>query len=186
MNEKIMSEEAFNELIANIEVVSKLTLYGRKNIKYYFKKLKQENQNLKDKLEQSIAVADTNSELAESYYNENQKLKEQKRLILKNIKEWIRCSKSEQLEDDLVHEKYWNSFEQILRNIFNNYNTEHLNDEDLKYKQYLEKENEELIKQLQQKEDIINKAKEFTKGHIFQFDGDKDFDALLEILKENK
>ena len=38
---------------------------------------------------------------------------------------------------------------------------------------------------LEQKEDIINKVREFAKGHIFQFDGDKDFDALLEIL-DNK
>lgn len=49
----------------------------------------------------------------------------------------------------------------------------------------LQKENQKLKEQLQQKEDIINKAKEFAKGHIFQFDGDKDFDALLEIL-DNK
>ena len=49
----------------------------------------------------------------------------------------------------------------------------------------LEQENLKLKKQLQQKEDIINKAKEFAKEHIFQFDGDKDFDALLEIL-DNK
>ena len=49
----------------------------------------------------------------------------------------------------------------------------------------LKQENQKLKEQLQQKEDIINKAKEFTKGHIFQFDGDKDFDALLEIL-DNK
>ena len=51
--------------------------------------------------------------------------------------------------------------------------------------QKLQRENQQLKKQLQQKEDIINKAKEFAKGHIFQFDGDKDFDALLEIL-DNK
>lgn len=42
-----------------------------------------------------------------------------------------------------------------------------------------------LINELRRKEDIINKAKEFAKEHIFQFDGDKDFDALLEIL-DNK
>ena len=47
------------------------------------------------------------------------------------------------------------------------------------------RENKKLKEQLQQKEDIINKSKEFAKEHIFQFDGDKDFDALLEIL-DNK
>ena len=49
----------------------------------------------------------------------------------------------------------------------------------------LQQENQQLKEQLKQKEDIINKAKEFAKEHIFQFDGDKDFDALLEIL-DNK
>ena len=44
---KIMSEEAFNELIDNLEMVEKLTLYGRKNIKYYYKKLKEENEKYK-------------------------------------------------------------------------------------------------------------------------------------------
>lgn len=47
-------------------------------------------------------------------------------------------------------------------------------------------ENKQLKERLQQKEDIINKAKEFAKEHIFQFDGDKDFDALLEILDKGK
>lgn len=48
MKNKIMSEEAFNELIENIEVVSQLTMYGRKNIKYYVNKLQKENLQLKD------------------------------------------------------------------------------------------------------------------------------------------
>lgn len=45
--QEFMSEEAFNELIDNLEIVEKLTLCGTKNIKYYFKKLKEENENLK-------------------------------------------------------------------------------------------------------------------------------------------
>ena len=36
-----------------------------------------ENKNLKDEIYKSNAVADTNRELAESYYKENQKLKKQ-------------------------------------------------------------------------------------------------------------
>ena len=50
------------------------------------------------------------------------------------------------------------------------------------YVNKIQQENEKLKEQLKQKEDIINKAKEFAKEHIFQFDGDKDFDALLKIL----
>lgn len=45
--QEFMSEEAFNELIDNLEMVEKLTLYGRKNIKYYYKKLKEENEKYK-------------------------------------------------------------------------------------------------------------------------------------------
>ena len=46
MNE-IMSEEAINELIDGFEIVGSLTEYGRKNIKYHFQRLQQENQQLK-------------------------------------------------------------------------------------------------------------------------------------------
>ena len=41
------------------------------------------------------------------------------------------------------------------------------------------------VEENQQLKEIIDKAKEFAKGHIFQFDGDKDFDALLEILEKS-
>lgn len=41
----------------------------------YIKELEQENQQLKNELEQSNAVADTNKELAESYYKEIERLK---------------------------------------------------------------------------------------------------------------
>ena len=54
--------------------------------------LQKENQKLKYELEQCIAVADTNIELAESYYKENQKLKEQlqqKEDIIYKIKKCI-------------------------------------------------------------------------------------------------
>ena len=36
---------------------------------------------------------------------------------------------------------------------------------------------------LDKKEEIIKKAIYFTKDHIFQFDGDKDFEFLLQILE---
>lgn len=48
MSEKeIMSEEAMNELINGFEIVRSLTEYGRKNIKYHFQRLQEENQELK-------------------------------------------------------------------------------------------------------------------------------------------
>lgn len=41
-HEEIMTKEAFDELIDNLEVVEKLTLYGRKAIKYHVKKMQQQ------------------------------------------------------------------------------------------------------------------------------------------------
>lgn len=41
-SEEIMTKEAFDELIDNLEVVEKLTLYGRKAIKYHVKKMQQQ------------------------------------------------------------------------------------------------------------------------------------------------
>lgn len=46
--EEIMSNEAFKELMENLEVVEKLTPYGRKAIKYWVTKLLKENKE-KDK-----------------------------------------------------------------------------------------------------------------------------------------
>ena len=44
--------------------------------------LQKENQKLKDEIYKSSAVAETNKELAESYYKDNQKLKEQNERLL--------------------------------------------------------------------------------------------------------
>lgn len=49
--EEIMSKEAFEEIIDNIEIISNLTLYARKNIKYYFNRLQEENKQLKEEIE---------------------------------------------------------------------------------------------------------------------------------------
>ena len=39
IEDDVMSQEAFNELIDNFEVVATLTMYGRKSIKHYVKKM---------------------------------------------------------------------------------------------------------------------------------------------------
>ena len=60
IEENIMSEEAFNELIDNFEVVETLTDYGRKAIKQNVKKLKTRIQELEEEnkklLENSLDV----------------------------------------------------------------------------------------------------------------------------------
>ena len=89
---------------------------------------------------------------------ENKKYKEEKRLILKDIKEWIACAKNEELEGDYIHDQYWDMFETILRKTFQKYNSENLSDEDLKYNHYLEKENEDLILEIKKYKETISKA----------------------------
>lgn len=49
-DKELMSKEAFIELIDNLEIVKELSSYGVKNIKYYFKKLQEENESLKEKI----------------------------------------------------------------------------------------------------------------------------------------
>ena len=51
IEEDIMSEEAFNELIDNFEIVNTLTEYGRKAIKQNVKKLQKRIKELEAKLE---------------------------------------------------------------------------------------------------------------------------------------
>ena len=50
---EIMSQEAFNELIDNFEVVATLTMYGRKSIKHYVKEMQAELER-KDKRIQEL------------------------------------------------------------------------------------------------------------------------------------
>ena len=60
LEEDIMNEEAFNELIDNLEVVETLTLYGRKGIKENVKKLQKKIKELEEEnkklLENSLDV----------------------------------------------------------------------------------------------------------------------------------
>ena len=53
IEDEIMSQEAFNELIDNFEVVATLTMYGRKSIKHYVKEMQAELER-KDKRIQEI------------------------------------------------------------------------------------------------------------------------------------
>ena len=87
MNEdKIMSVEAFNEIIDCFEIVGSLTEYGRKNIKYHVKKLQQENQELKEKLEIS------------------EKARKEAIEFINNINDWEICSKYDCIYQDDVLE----------------------------------------------------------------------------------
>lgn len=53
IEDDVMSQEAFNELIDNFEVVATLTMYGRKSIKHYVKEMQAELEQ-KDKRIQEL------------------------------------------------------------------------------------------------------------------------------------
>lgn len=88
--QEIMSEEAFNELIDNLEMVEKLTLYGRKNIKYYFKKLQEEKEKYKYLYQKAL----DNTIISD---RENIRLKKQINLMAKYI---VKTNKSKKFCDE--------------------------------------------------------------------------------------
>lgn len=68
MNEEIiMSKEAFEELVNGFEFIESLTLYGRKSLKYHIKRLQEENQQLKEQLQQKEDIINK----AREYIKEN-------------------------------------------------------------------------------------------------------------------
>lgn len=116
---------------------------------------------------------------------ENKKYKEEKRLILKDIKEWIACAKNEELEGYKTHLEYWEMFETILRKIFTKYNTENISDDDLKYNHYLEKENNELILENKKYKEVIDKIYEIINYEHYFYDSIENvINDLENILKE--
>ena len=71
----------------------------------------QENQKLKKEIEKIIAVADTNSELADKFYNKIQKSKEMQREFI----EWLENEKKEQfIQHRICHQSYQLFIEKII------------------------------------------------------------------------
>ena len=68
------------------------------DLKWAFKcdELTKENQKLKEEIEKIIAVADTNSELADKFYNKIQKSKEMQKEFIKYLEDYIEVLKSQQ------------------------------------------------------------------------------------------
>ena len=107
LEEDIMSEEAFNELIDNLEVVETLTLYGRKGIKENVKKLQKkikELEVLEDDLKDKRVVYIDTPEFAENYIPK-QKVKDKieelnnNRPYLMKFEDW---RKKEYTNEDII------------------------------------------------------------------------------------
>lgn len=56
-----MSEEAFNEIIDNFEVVAYLTEYGRRGIKENVKRLQKENEEKDKQIDELVKYIDSNN-----------------------------------------------------------------------------------------------------------------------------
>ena len=104
LEEDIMNEEAFNELIDNLEVVETLTLYGRKGIKENVKKLQKKIKELEvledDLKDKRVAYIDT-PEFAENYIPV-QKVKDK----IEELKKDYEDSKDENGETEYYYPDY--------------------------------------------------------------------------------
>lgn len=89
MSKNMMSEEAFDELIDGFEIVGKLTMYGRKNIKYHVQRLQQENKILRENAENNDKVVDNVNWENMLLKKENKQLKDNWNDLKKYAKEII-------------------------------------------------------------------------------------------------
>lgn len=102
IEEDIMSEEAFNELIDNFEIVNTLTEYGRKAIKQNVKKLQKRIKELEEK-NKLLLSSKVGIDLSYDDYIPKQKVKDNFNKLITRIKEF----------KDPERKKYF-SIEQII------------------------------------------------------------------------
>lgn len=128
LSEEIMCKEAFDELINNLEIVEKLTLYGKKSIKYWATKLQKENEKYKylyqKALDNTIKSDRENIELKK----ENEQLKitvnKQSIDISNNLLELQQKDKQiDLMADKLVeaHEWFYSEFDNFTKEDFIEY-----------------------------------------------------------------
>lgn len=97
IEEDIMSEEAFNELIDNFEIVNTLTEYGRKAIKQNVKNLQK---RIKE-LEEENGILEFQNKQVENYVKE---LKKYNKTVSDRIVEYKKNSISKQKVKDKIEE----------------------------------------------------------------------------------
>lgn len=71
-NENYISEEAFEELVNGLDFIEKFTLYGRENLKYHIKRLQEENQQLKQQLEQRDNIINKTREYIKTHQRKDE------------------------------------------------------------------------------------------------------------------
>ena len=71
-NENYISEEAFEELVNGLDFIERFTLYGRKSLKYHIKRLQEENQQLKQQLEQRDNIINKTREYIKTHQRKDE------------------------------------------------------------------------------------------------------------------
>lgn len=93
MSKEIMTEEAFYELIENLEVVDKLTIYGKNAIKYWVLKLQKENKLAKEQLKKQCEIADERNDLLVKVQKLQKEKEEYKKLYEKALSDVVSADK---------------------------------------------------------------------------------------------
>lgn len=109
MSKEIMTEEAFYELIENLEVVDKLTIYGKNAIKYWVLKLQKENKLAKEQLKKQCEIADERNDLLVKVQKLQKENKECKILYQKALSDVVSADKENielKKQIDLIIEEY--------------------------------------------------------------------------------
>ena len=71
-NENYISEKAFEELVNGLDFIGSFTLYGRKSLKYHIKRLQEENQQLKQQLEQRDNIINKTREYIKTHQRKDE------------------------------------------------------------------------------------------------------------------
>ena len=71
-NENYISEETFEELVNGLDFIGSFTLYGRKSLKYHIKRLQEENQQLKQQLEQRDNIINKTREYIKTHQRKDE------------------------------------------------------------------------------------------------------------------
>ena len=71
-NKNYISEEAFEELVNGLDFIERFTLYGRKSLKYHIKRLQEENQQLKQQLEQRDNIINKTREYIKTHQRKDE------------------------------------------------------------------------------------------------------------------
>ena len=71
-NKNYISEEAFEELVNGLDFIGSFTLYGRKSLKYHIKRLQEENQQLKQQLEQRDNIINKTREYIKTHQRKDE------------------------------------------------------------------------------------------------------------------